>query len=152
MLKAKRHDWATENSSSSASPDGSTSAARVWAHSSSKRFARVVLVVVRRRVVTTPPWRNDGGYEAGSRATWNAWSVCLCVDGVCPGCAAEPQWSHKGSDEPAGRRARANWRARSEAWAVRKRGGSSRNSTGPWSAGAGTSGASALDCQACGRG
>ena len=80
---------------------------------------------------STPTWRNDGGLEARSRAAWNAWPVCVCVDGVCHGCAAEPQRRQKESGEPTGRRARANWRAHREEWEVRKRGRCSRNPQPP---------------------
>ena len=69
-----------------------------------QRVARVVLVTTRRGAVTTP-------LRGGQR----------CSGGYCHGCAVEPQRRQAGPNEPAGRRAGANWWAHHEAWAGKKR-------------------------------
>ena len=108
---------ATDNPSTSVSPDSSAGATRAWAHRSGGLRARR-LTTCRR---STPTWRKGGDLEANSRATWDVSPVHVCVAVACRDCTAEPQQRRRSSDQPAGRRARAGWQARREAWALRRR-------------------------------
>ena len=77
-----------------------------------------------------PHMATGGALEARSRATWNAWPVCVCVDGICHGGAADPQLRQMDSDEPGGRVQTGG--AHREAWAVRERETVLAESAGSW--------------------
>ena len=81
-----------------------------------------LLVVVRRGIVATPPHGETAVGLKLNLALHGAFCLFACVAVVCRGCAAEPQRRQKSSDKPAGLRARADWQARHEAWAARRRG------------------------------
>ena len=154
MSSAKRHDRATESSSSPARPESSAGATRAWAHSRSKGLPVLCSSTSDEGTSQHLHMATNGALGAGSHATWSAWPVCMCF-GVCHGCAVDPQRRKVDPDEPAGGRT-----------ARRGQGGSTNGAhkfVDSWSKGAEAGGPeretgalqrsqeATLECQACGR-
>ena len=96
--------------------------ARRGAHSSSRGCWCCACCRQTRYRRSTPAWRNGGGLELDLAPTRSVLPVCLCVAVACRDCEGELQRRQRSLDELAGQRAREDWQARREAWAVRERG------------------------------